>query len=190
VRLRRQRPSSAADPTVPVVPAPSQTVVPCRTPVNPLTDPEFVAGLRAVPSGLDDGPVVWRASDLSGVRPDGSAFGLDFDSAQRPVLLVFLSLNCDGCDLFWSGLRNEPPLSVDIVVVTKGPATLAEHDVEVVASGLIDPVVMSDSAWTDFRVTSYPFLVLVEAATRRILGERVGFGWTDIESLLSTLAGS
>jgi hypothetical protein len=47
---------------------------------------------------------------------------------------------------------------------------------------------MSDAAWSDYRVTGYPFLVLVEPATRRILGESVGFGWPDVEGLMASSA--
>ena len=47
------------------------------------------------------------------------------------------------------------------------------------------PVVMSDQAWSDYRVTGYPFFVLVEAGTRTVIGETVGFGWSDITSMVA-----
>ena len=43
---------------------------------------------------------------------------------------------------------------------------------------------MTEAAWSDYRVTSYPFLVLVEPHTRRIVGESVGFGWSDVAALI------
>ena len=148
---------------------------------GPLSDPEFVAGLRPVPSGFGDAPPTWPATDVSGVRPDGTPVLIELAAGSRPVLLVFLTTNCDGCDLFWTGL-SEPPAGVDVVVVTKGPGAVEASEVAALAR---TEVVMSDPAWTDYRVTGYPFLVLVDPATRRILGESVGFGWSDVDALLS-----
>lgn len=158
-------------------------------PANPLTDPDFVAGLRPVPSGIGDAPVAWRAADLSGVGPDGLVVEVDLGAAGRRVLVVFLSTNCDGCDQFWTGLREDPPSGADVVVVTRGPATVAADEVLSLGVGVTAPIVMTDTAWADFRVTSYPFLVLVEPRTRRILGESVGFGWSDVAALLDVEGG-
>ena len=153
---------------------------------DPLSDPEFVAGLRPIPSGLDGSAPSWPATDLVGVCPDASPVSVDLAATSRPVLLVFLTIDCDGCDHFWQGLVN-PPAAIDTVVVTKGPETVASTDVAALAVGLAHiPVVMSDAAWSDYRVTGYPFLVLVEPGTRRILGESVGFGWSDVDALLAS----
>jgi len=155
---------------------------------NPLSDPEFVAGLRPVPSGLDGSAPSWPAADLVGMCPDASPVSVDLAAATRPVLLVFLTTDCDGCDHFWTRLADPPP-GVDPVVVTKGPDAVAPSDVAALAVDLPHvPVVMSDAAWSDYRVTGYPFLVLVEPGTRRILGESVGFGWSDVDALLATSA--
>jgi len=145
-----------------------------------------VAGLRPVPSGIGNAPVAWSASDVSGVRPDGRPVGVDLGSGVCPVLLVFLSTNCDGCDLFWDGLRDAPPSGVDVVVVTRAPTSVSADEVDGRAAGITVPVVMTDAAWSDYRVTSYPFLVLIEPDTRRILGESVGFGWSDVSTLLGS----
>ena len=157
---------------------------------DPLSDPEFVAGLRPIPSGLDGSAPSWSAADLVGVRPDGDPVSVDMGTAVRPVLVVFLTTDCDGCDHFWQGLV-DPPADIDSVVVTKGPGSVAPTDVAALAVGLARvPVVMSDAAWSDYRVTGYPFLVLVEPGTRRILGEAVGFGWSDVEALLASSTGA
>jgi len=156
---------------------------------NPLSDPEFVAGLRPVPSGLDDEAPPWPAADLAGIRPDGSPVSCTLGTSGRPVLLVFLTTKCDGCDVFWTGLA-QPPADTDVVIVTKGPGEVEPGEVDVLASGLSQvEVVMSDAAWSDYRVTGYPFLVLVERGTRTILGEAVAFGWSDIETLRSRAPG-
>ncbi len=157
---------------------------PVSMPANPLDDPGFVAGLRPVPSGIGDAPTAWPAADVAGVAPDGTPVALDLDARHRPVLLVFLSTNCDGCDLFWRGLAVQAPRGVDAVVVTKRPAAVPDYELSVLADAMAAPVVLSDRAWADYRVTGYPFLVLVDPATRRILGESVGFGWSDVATLL------
>jgi hypothetical protein len=79
---------------------------------------------------------------------------------------------------------------VSTVVVTKGPATTEPAAVEQVAAGITRvPVIMSDEAWTDYRVTGYPFFVLVDAPARTVVGETVGFGWPDVISMVRTAAG-
>ena len=154
---------------------------------NPLSDPEFVAGLRPIPSGVGDAAPAWAASDLDGVRPDGTPVTVSIADTGRPVLLVFLSTGCDGCDAFWQGL-SEPPSDVEVVVVTKGPDAVSAAEVAILAGGAGDlPVVMSDTAWSDYRVTGYPFLVLVEPGSRRIVGESVGFAWPDVGALVAKL---
>ena len=102
---------------------------------------------------------------------------------SRPVLLVFLTIDCDGCELFWNGLA-DAPAEVDVVAVTKGPSEVSPLEVAARATG---PVVMSEAAWVDYRVTGYPFLVLVDPAARRILAESVGFAWSDVDAVLATL---
>ena len=154
---------------------------------DPLSDPEFVAGLRPIPSGVGDTAPTWAASDLSGLRPDGTPVAVSMADAGLPVLLVFLSTDCAGCDVFWHGLV-EPPPGVEVVVVTKGPGTVPAADVAALSAGAGGlPVVMSDAAWPDYRVTGYPFLILVEPGSRRIVGESVGFAWTDVGALVAKL---
>lgn len=150
---------------------------------GPFSDPEFVAGLRPVPSGLGNSAPSWPAVDLVGVRPDGSPVAIDLAGRSRPVLLVFLSTDCDGCDLFWAGMA-DPPAEVEVVAVTKSPTEVSTHEVAARATG---PVVMSGAAWIDYRVTGYPFLVLVDPLARRIVAESVGFAWSDVDAMLATL---
>jgi len=45
-------------------------------------------------------------------------------------------------------------------------------------------VIMSEEAWTEYRVLGYPFFVLVDPSTRTVLGETVGFGWSDVVSMI------
>ena len=150
---------------------------------GPLSDPEFVAGLRPIPSGIGNSAPSWTAVDLNGWRPDGSPVTIELSGRSRPVLLVFLTIDCDGCDLFWAHLA-DAPAGVDVVAVTKSPTEVAPHEVAARAAG---PVVMSSSAWIDYRVTGYPFLVLVDPVSRRIVAESVGFAWSDVDAMLAVL---
>jgi hypothetical protein len=158
-------------------------------PGGPLSDPAFVAGLRPIPSGSATGQPSWPASDLKGTRPDGSSIEIRIADAGHPILLVFLNTRCDGCDEFWRGLGSPDgtalPGSVSAVVVTRGPAVLSAAEVEAASGGLGSvPVVMTDAAWSDYRVTGYPFLVLVDPGTRTVIGETVGFGWSDVHAMI------
>ena len=69
--------------------------------------------------------------------------------------------------------------------MTKGPASVDPAEVRRLAASLGPvPVVMSDTAWVDYRVSGYPFLVLVDPAARRVVGETVAFGMDDVLALL------
>lgn len=156
--------------------------------VHPLSDPAFVSGLRPIPSGVADEVATWIAADVEGTDPGGLPVAVHLPDVDRPVLLLFLATRCDGCDEFWRGLAagTDPALSgVLPVVVTRGAGAASATEVGELAAGLRElPVVMSDRAWIDYRVTGYPFLVLVEPSSRRVLAETVGFGWSDVASTI------
>jgi hypothetical protein len=77
--------------------------------------------------------------------------------------------------------------AVDPVIVTKGPGAVDAGEVADLAGGVTRaPVVMSDQAWADYRVTSYPFFVLVDPAEATVIGETVGFGWSDVASMVGS----
>ena len=150
---------------------------------NPLADPGFVAGLRPIPTGAPGESPDWPAADLHGTRPDGTPVSVVLDGTAAPLLLIFLAVRCDGCESFWRGLAGGGDLgpgAVVPVVVTHAPGTVDADEVAVRAAGFAGDVVMDDRAWADYRVTGYPFLVLVEPESRRILVEAVGFGWDDV----------
>jgi hypothetical protein len=158
-------------------------------PATPLDDPAFVAGLRPIPDGLPGWTPTWPVVDLSGVTPDGQPVAIELGSSAVPVLLLFLATRCDGCESFWLGAQDGPsgqlPDTVAAVVVTRGPDSVDVDEVRDRAARLGSvPVVMSDAAWHDYRVTGYPFFVLVDPGSRTVLGETVGFGWSDVLALL------
>ena len=156
-------------------------------PVNPLSDPAFRSGLRPIPSGAVDAGRRWPATDIVGVDPAGTHLEVRIGSFSGPVLLAFLHVRCDGCDEFWRGLDSsaELPAGVSPVAVTKGPASVEPEQVARAASGVSGvPVVMSDPAWDAYRVTGYPFFVLVDPAAGFVVGETIGFGWPDVRSMI------
>lgn len=72
-----------------------------------------------------------------------------------------------------------------VVVVTHGPGKVDVDEVARLAAGVPGvEVVLSERAWVDYRVSAYPFFVLVDPAARRVVGEAVGFGWADVRDLL------
>ena len=159
-------------------------------PSGPLSDPEFVAGLRPISTGLEGQPVPWPAVDLEGVTPGGAPIRVALDEASGSVLLAFLATRCDGCETFWNALGASGALgesrSIEVVVLTKEPPGVDAAEVVRLAAGLgTVPVVMSDSAWTEYRVSGYPFFVLVDPGARKVVGETVAFGMDDVLALVT-----
>jgi hypothetical protein len=156
---------------------------------HPLTDPAFVAGLRPIPSGPLSAGDRRPAEDIVGEDPTGRPIEVRLGTMAAPALLCFLHIRCDGCDEFWSGLgegRASGQLeAVSVVAVTKGAGSVDRDEVARAAAGATGvPVVMSDDAWADYRVTGYPFFVLVDPIRRTVVGETVGFGWPDVHSMV------
>jgi hypothetical protein len=118
------------------------------------------------------------------VTPSGDPVAVRLDQFEGMVLVAFLALGCDGCDGFWAGFADPAlsglPSTVSAVIVTRGPDAVDRHEVGAVSSGVGVPVVMSDQAWVDYRVTGYPFFVAVDPVSRRVVAETVGFGWPDV----------
>jgi hypothetical protein len=170
-----------------------------------MDDPVFVAGLRPVPVGSVGGLTGGPARDIAGVTPAGDPVTLRLSELGSPLLLAFLHTHCDGCDEFWHGLaggvdadRNgdsagpagvAQPLGVPAGVVTKGPEAVDRVELQRLAGtvGTV-PVVMSDQAWTDYRVMGYPFFVLVDTVAGTVIGETVGFGWADVVAMIRSAA--
>jgi len=124
-----------------------------------------------------------------GVDPDNRPAEVLLASVKGPILLAFLHVRCDGCAQFWAGLGDGGatglPSEVRPVVVTKGPRSVDVVEVAALAGGITAvPVVMSDHAWDDYRVSGYPFFVLVDSGARTVLGETVGFGWEDVGAMV------
>jgi hypothetical protein len=158
---------------------------------NPLDDPQFVAGLRPIPTGPPAASEQWPAADLTGQGLDGHRLVVRIDGQPGPLLLCFLQTHCDGCEEFWRGVGDPPgsdwPDPLSWAVVTRGPDSVDRSEVTRLAAGAVTravPVVMGERAWADYRVTGYPFFVLVDPTHGTVVGETVGFGWPDVEAMV------
>ncbi|MHB1709942.1 MAG: hypothetical protein ACYCV7_00865 [Acidimicrobiales bacterium] len=152
---------------------------------GPLADPGYVAGLRVIGPGPTAIPEPRSAPDIRGVTPGGTPIVLRIADADHHLLLAFLHAECAGCTEFWHRFREPETLGLapgmSVAVITKGPGTASSKDVASSAAGVDRvPVVMSDQAWTDYRILGYPFFVLVEAVSNRVVGETLGLGWSDV----------
>ena len=95
-------------------------------PPPPLSDPEFVAGLRPIPSGGLGVEMARPAPDIAGTNPAGSPVGIRMDELAGAVLVAFLHLECDGCEESRAAARDrsraELPAGTSVAIVTKGLA--------------------------------------------------------------------
>jgi hypothetical protein len=159
-----------------------------------VTEPpaDIVRRLRPIPTTV--GPPTTAPRDVVGVAPDGRAVRIDVVGATAPVLLLFLSADCIGCQDLWAGLSElRAGLGRDarLAVVTKAPP--AEDPVVIAALAADDkghlraPVVMSENAFTDFHAAA-PFLTLTAPAA--VLVEGVAWGVDDtLRTARAALAG-
>ena len=135
---------------------------------------EFLRRLRPIPTYRDHpatSPV-----DIEGVDLGGAPAHVTVVGQAEPVLLLFLSAGCLGCQDLWEGteeLRRNIPEGVGVVIVAKGPD---QEDAGAIAA-LAPPgtrTVMSSQAYRDYRVGGPPFFALVTG--REVLTEGVAWG--------------
>jgi hypothetical protein len=70
-------------------------------------------------------------------------------------------------------------------IVTRGPESVDLGAVQQAAAGVLEvPVIMSEQAWIDYQVLGYPFFVMVDRESHAVVGETVGFGWADVNSMI------
>jgi hypothetical protein len=149
-----------------------------------------VSGLRTIPSG--ESFAERPAYDLKGVDPSGHPVEVSVLGQPGRTLLAFLAVDCFGCEPFWQGIGDPAILAtspdVSWVVVTKGPEQVPLAAARAKSSDLSGaPVVMSDEAWTDYRVLSYPSFLVVDGPSGMVVGETVGVDWDDVRSMLRDL---
>ncbi len=158
-----------------------------------MTEPpaDIVRRLRPIPTS--EGPPTTRPRDIVGVTPEGVSCRVEVMEAAAPVLLLFLSAACLGCQDLWEGLgqlRAGLGDAARLAVVTRSPAGARTRDratsrgakdedaaaVAALAAGAPAgvTVVMSSEAYAHYRVAGPPFSVLADAASVRT--ESVAWG--------------
>ena len=159
-----------------------------------MTEPpaDILGRLRPIPTTVGRPATVPR--DVVGVAPDGRAVRVDVVEDTAPVLLLFLSADCTGCEDLWAGLsalREGLGRDARLAVVTKTPPTEDPAAVAALAADddghLRAPVVMSGTAFGDYHAAA-PFLVLATPAA--VLVEGVAWGVDEtLRTALAALAG-
>jgi hypothetical protein len=137
------------------------------TPRVPTPERPELRHLVPVPTGARALPAV----DIDGVDIEGRPQTLRVAQPGRWTLLVFVGSHCDGCLPFWklAGAPAQCGLAPrdTIALVSRGPsnerpdalaALMATWHGSRSALGLI----MSDTAWRDYRVHGAPFFVLLD----------------------------
>jgi hypothetical protein len=154
---------------------------------EPPTD--MLRRLRPIPTYTEKPST--RPHDVIGVDLDGAPRAVSLVEAAAPLLLLFLAADCNGCRDLWAGLSEiEAGLGgrARLVVLTKSPG---DEDPAVVAalagmaperSGI--DVVMSGSAFTDYRAAA-PFFAVVDPQAVRT----EGVAWGVDETLRAALSG-
>ena len=139
---------------------------------------DILRRLRPIPTTV--GPPTTPPRDDVGVRPDGADCLVEVEQAANPVLLLFLSAGCTGCRDLWEGLGE---LSAGLggaarlAVVTRSPGDEDPSAIAALAGEATQlgvAVVMSSSAFRDYRVNGPPFLAL--AAPDAVRTESVAWG--------------
>lgn len=153
-----------------------------------MTEPpaDILRRLRPIPTYTDHPATT--PHDITGVRPDGAPCRIVVVEAAAPILLLFLSADCLGCRDLWAGL---PALhdglagAARLAVITRSPGEESPDAVVALAAGAPDALdldlVMSTTAYRDYRVGGPPFLTL--AAADRVVTESVAWG---VEQTLRT----
>lgn len=126
------------------------------------------------------------AHDISGVTPSDETVAIAVRSSDRDTVLAFLSSGCETCGRFWTAFR-EPSLAVPggarLVVVVKDPAEESPSRLSELAPDDL-PLVLSSSAWGDYRVPGAPYFVYVHGPTGHVVGEGTGGSWAQVTGLL------
>jgi hypothetical protein len=156
--------------------------------VTDLGPAEIARRARPIPTYRDH-PAITPV-DIEGVTPGGARVAVAVTGSPGPLLLLFLSFSCLGCQDLWDGtaeLGQALPEGVRIVIVTRGNDQEDPSAVADVAPSGVDgggdgggdvEVVMSSEAYDAYRVHGPPFLVVIDGGEVRTEGVAWGVGET------------
>lgn len=149
-------------------------------------DPDAAPGPTAGPA-----PVRRTAAtgfDLAGTTPSDDAVRIGVVGARQHTLLAFLSSGCLTCGTFWDTFAGTDRLAVPggarLVIVTKGSEAESVARTRDLSPAAV-PVVMSTSAWDEYKVAHTPYFVYVDGPSGRIVGEGSAATWPQVVSLWS-----
>ncbi|MEO5680246.1 MAG: hypothetical protein ABIS47_11320 [Acidimicrobiales bacterium] len=131
-------------------------------------------------------PASLPASDISGLDLDDGAVAIRVAGVGHDTILAFLSSGCTTCAGFWEAVGDPDlalPAGARLVVVTQG----ADHEHVALVAELAPrhvPVVLSTEAWKDYAVPGSPYVVLVDGASGRIVGEGTAPSFGQVLSML------
>jgi hypothetical protein len=122
-----------------------------------------------------------RPAPVRGVDAWGAPVTFDPVSRAEWALLLFLSTTCDGCSDVWSAAGGGGVgFEVDSVVVVTAGATREDTDVVRGRSAEGVLTIMSDEAWTTYRVAGPPFFVLIDGVGAEVATEGVVVSPADV----------
>ena len=122
-----------------------------------------------------------RPAPVRGVDAWGAPVTFDPVSRAEWALLLFLSTTCDGCADVWSAAGGGGVgFEVDSVVVVTAGATREDTDVVRGRSPEGVLTIMSDEAWTTYRVAGPPFFVLIDGVGAEVATEGVVVSPADV----------
>ena len=134
------------------------------------------------------------ASDLVGVDPWDRRSTIVVIGVRHWTLLLFLSAHCDGCMDIWGALSGPPDdwpavEGVRPVVVARDLGAGTQEDLRRLSTPGV-PLLISDSAFGDYRVHGAPFFALVDGPGGRVATEGVAWGAQSVaESVARARAG-
>ena len=127
------------------------------------------------------------AYDISGQTLDGAVVKIAVGAADG-TLLAFLGSGCSACIPFWEGLpsvqQDGLPGNTRVVVVAKDPAYESPSRLR----ALVPPgtsLVMSSSAYSDYKVEVTPYFIHVDGASNAVVSEGAAMTWPQVVSLLT-----
>jgi hypothetical protein len=136
--------------------------------------PPTLRRLVSVPTHRDHPST--RPAPVRGVDAWGASVTFDPVSRAEWALLLFVSTTCDGCADVWAAAGRAEAgvgLEVDSVVVVTAGATREDADEVRRRSPAEVLTIMSDEAWTTYRVAGPPFFVLIDGAGAEVATEGV-----------------
>jgi hypothetical protein len=158
---------------------------------NGLTSPVDFKVRPGIPEPSNDTSFA-DAADIEGSGLRDDVVAVRVVGAQHHTFLAFLSSNCTTCATFWRAFYDRDALALPpdtrLVIVTKGPDDESRASIAELAPPDVN-LVMSSTAWEQYRVPGSPYFVFVDGPTGRIRGEGTGLSWEQVGNLLAQATG-